>query len=151
MDKVFNLKRDSYYESTTLGKLYDPDKNHICETLEDIVRAWGIKHGGSTAIPAGRYRMTVSMSSRFKRRMVMIYTESNKHEIKSAGIGFKGVRIHGGNTNKDTWGCVIVAKNRIGRDRVQGTMESTVTDMVDKLEKAGHTVWLEITNLSQKE
>lgn len=151
MDKVFSQKRDSYYEATTLGKLYAPDKSYICETLEDIVRCWGVKHGGSTAIPAGRYRMTVSYSSKFKRKMVMIYTEANKYEIKLAGIGFKGVRMHGGNDNKDTWGCVIVARNRIAKDRVQGSMELVVTEMVERLEKEGHSVYLEVVNLSQKE
>lgn len=149
MDKVFTLERDSYRGGTTLGKLYAPDKKYICETLEDIVRGWGIKDGGTTAIPVGRYRMTVSMSSKFKRRMVMIYTESNKYEIKMNGIGFKGIRIHGGNTNKDSWGCVIVARRRVDAHTVQGTMESDVTKLVDDLERSGHTIYLEVKNKTQ--
>jgi len=146
---TFYLRRDTYRGGTTLGTLAFPD-GYVCQTLEDIVRAWGIKDGGTTAIPVGKYRMTVSMSQRFKREMVMVYTEPNKYELKANGIEFKGIRIHGGNTNRDTWGCIIAARKRIDDHTVQGSEESRVTAMVKGLENRGHQVWLEVINLSQK-
>lgn len=149
MDKTFKLIRDTYRNGSTLGKLYHPGGGHLCETLEDIVRGWGIKDGGTTAIPVGRYRLTVSRSSKFKRDMVMVYTEPNKYEVKMNGIGFKGIRMHGGNSNKDTWGCIIVANNRTGPETVHGSAESSITSSVQKLEKDGHTVWLEVINKHQ--
>lgn len=148
-DAVLTLNRDTYIDGTTLGKLYGWKGEYLCETLEDIVRGWGIKHGGTTAIPVGRYRLTVSMSNKFKRRIVMVYTEPNKYEIKMNGIGFKGVRMHGGNSNKDTWGCIIVAGKRVGEQGVQGSKESNITAYVDDLEKSGYTVWLEVKNGKQ--
>ena len=152
---TLQLVRDTYTNGTTLGKLYGVNGEYLCETLEDIVRGWGIKHGGTTAIPTTTggtpYRLTVSISQRFKRKMVMVYTEPNKYEIKKNGIGFKGVRIHGGNTNANTWGCIIVAANRSGKERVQNTREAFVTDYVEKLIKAGKTVELVVENLPQKE
>lgn len=81
----------------------------------------------------------------------MIYTEANKYEIKKNGIGFKGVRMHGGNTNANTWGCVIVAANRVGSERVQNTREAFITDYVDKLIKAGNTVELVVENKPQNQ
>ncbi len=146
---TLTLQRDTYLNGTTLGKLYGIDGKYLCETLEDICRAWGIKHGGTTAIPHGEYFLTVSMSQKFKRRMVMVYTEANKYELKSNGIAFKGIRMHGGNTNKDTWGCIIVAKNRTGPESIQGTQESNVTAYVDELIKSGHTVKLKVVNKAQ--
>ena len=148
-EAVFKLVRESYRGGTTIGKLYDPKGNFICHTLEDIVRGWGIKDGGTTAIPVGKYFLTVSMSSKFKRRMVMVYTESNKYEILKNGIGFKGVRMHGGNTNKDTWGCIIVASKLINDQTVQGSQESTVTDLVDAYMKQGFQCVLEVVNKAQ--
>lgn len=147
---TFLLERDTYRGATTLGVLTFPD-GYQCQTLEDIVRAWGIKDGGTTAIPAGRYRMTVSMSSRFKREMVMIYTESNKYELKANGIGFKGIRIHGGNTHNSTWGCVLVARKRIDDHTIQGTEESRVTAAVKDYESQGYEVWIDVKNKAQKD
>lgn len=147
---TFKLNRDTYVEGTTLGKMIYPD-GLTNETLEDICRAWGIKHGGSTAIPVGRYRMTVSMSSKFNRKMVMIYTESNQYEVKMNGIGFKGIRVHGGQSNKDSWGCVIVAKRRTSNQTVQGSCEAQFTAAVESYEQKGYDVYLEVKNLPQKE
>lgn len=151
---TFKLVRDTYFEDTTLGKLYDPEGNYICETLEDIVRAWGIKHGGTTAIPTtsggAPYRMTVSMSQRFKRRMVMIFTQNNEYELKRNGISFKGIRIHGGNRSKDTWGCVLVAARRIDNKTIQGTQEAKVTSLVEDYMKKG-PVFLEVINKPQNQ
>jgi hypothetical protein len=146
---TFKLVRDKYTNGTTLGKLFDPEGNYICETLEDIVRGWGIKHGGTTAIPTTQgsspYRLNISMSQRFKRRMVMIFTESNGYELKRNGISFKGIRIHGGNTNKNTWGCLIVARNRINDEMIQGTQEAKVLSLVEDYLKRG-SVFLEVQN-----
>jgi hypothetical protein len=149
---TFKLIRDTYTNGTTLGKLYAPDGTYICETLEDIVRGWGIKHGGTTAIPTTQgsspYKMNISMSQRFKRRMVMIFTESNGYELKKNGISFKGIRIHGGNTNANTWGCVIVAARRLNNETIQGTQEAKVLALVEDYLNKGE-VCLEVQNRPQ--
>ena len=56
-----------------------------------------IKIHGKTAIPTGRYRVTISFSNRFKKYLPEL------HEVK----GFSGIRIHAGNTSVDTEGCLI--------------------------------------------
>ena len=146
----FILNRDTYRGGTTLGTLTFPD-GYTCQTLEDIVRAWGIKDGGTTAIPVGEYRMTVSMSSKFKREMVMVYNQPNKFELQANGIAFKGIRIHGGNTNADTWGCIIVARRRVDEHTIQGSEESRVTAAVKDYEAKGCEVFLTVRNQSQKD
>lgn len=147
---VFTLERDTYRGATTLGVLTFPD-GYKCHTLEDIVRGWGIKDGGTTAIPVGKYKLTTSVSQRFKREMVMVYTEPNKYELKANGIEFKGIRIHGGNTNKDTWGCIIVARKRVDEHTLQGSEESRVTAAVKQYIQQGYEVYLEVKNKPQKD
>lgn len=123
-----NLKviRDTFTHNTTIGKLYIDDV-FFCYTLEDTARDEGVKVKGKTAIPRGVYKVSLSKSSRFKRIMPMIYTESNGYELKNRGISFKGIRIHGGNTHKNTEGCILVAKNKLNNETIQGTMEYELT------------------------
>lgn len=81
--------------------------------LEDKVREipgkpvedWKVK--GATAIPMGRYRVVISPSNRFKRLMPELLFVP----------GFTGIRIHSGNTEADTEGCLLLGTSR-GPDRV---------------------------------
>ena len=81
----------------TLGELWE-DGYRRCYTLEDPVRPTKIP--GVTAIPAGRYRVTISRSPRFGVLMPEI------HDVP----GFLGVRIHTGNRPEDTEGCLLVGR-----------------------------------------
>ena len=145
------LKRDTYTKQTTLGTL-EIECDKFCETLEDTVRPEGIKVYGHTAIPGSymgmRYRLTTSYSTRFKRDMPMIYTEDNGYELKAAGISFKGIRMHGGNDHGDTDGCPLVAYNRIGNEKIQGTAEKELTKKIQELEKTGKC-YITVINLPQ--
>lgn len=101
-------KRDTY----TIGKLY-VDGEYFCDTIEDRDRGLNdsmsveeikkIKVYGETAIPTGRYRVTLSYSIKFKKMLPEILN------VK----GFAGIRIHSGNTAKDTLGCILVGKNTV--------------------------------------
>lgn len=83
----------------TIGEL-SVDGTYICDTLEDRVRPAGEKVYGETAIPYGTYTVTLSYSNRFKKTMPEILNVPN----------FSGIRIHCGNSSKDTEGCLLVGK-----------------------------------------
>lgn len=140
------LVRDKYSEQTTLGKLYIEGK-YFGETLEDTVRATGVKVIHHTAIPSGRYQLLVTHSSRFKRDMVLISNQKDL-ALMNNGIRFTGIRMHGGNTHVNTSGCPLVAKNRINDTTIQGTLEKPLTAKVKELLKQGE-VFITVINQGQ--
>ena len=99
---MVRIKVDRRYkkEGYTIGLLY-VDGRLWCNTLEDTVRPDGVKIQGQTAIPAGVYNVCLTMSPKFKRSLPLLDNVPN----------FTGVRIHAGNTAKDTEGCILVGEN----------------------------------------
>lgn len=138
------LKRDTFGETTTLGKLY-VDGEYFCETLEDKVRPAGEKIDGATAIPAGMYNVELSLSSRFGRVMLIIFTDLDKVTLRHGGVTFKGVRFHGGNTHKDTHGCPLVAYNRVSDTMIQGSAEKELTALIKDALDDGDNVILQVS------
>ena len=102
------LKRLYRTENSTIGEL-TIDGQFECFTLEDKERDVKIK--GETAIPRGAYLIIINKSNRFKRLLPLLLDVKN----------FEGVRIHSGNTNHDTEGCILVGQTRnkdfIGQSR----------------------------------
>jgi hypothetical protein len=93
---------------STIGIL-SIDGKFECYTLEDVVRV-GEKIYGQTAIPTGTYKVILTMSPRFKRVLPLIVDVP----------GFDGIRIHPGNTAKDTDGCILVGTSS-GKDVVNNS------------------------------
>lgn len=96
------LKRIYKAETYTIGKLY-VDGVYFCDTLEDVVRPKGEKVFGKTAIPTGVYKVIINMSNRFKCLMPLLLNVPM----------FEGIRIHPGNTDADTHGCILVGVNNV--------------------------------------
>ena len=99
---LIKILRKKNNEHRCFGELYLIDneigKRFFCNTLEDPVRLDGIKIQGQTAIPAGKYKIIINWSNRFNRMMPLVVDVPN----------FDGIRIHAGNTEKDTEGCILV-------------------------------------------
>jgi hypothetical protein len=96
-----NLKvlRKTFTQKCTLGDLLIDDVFE-CFTLEDCVRPVKIK--GITAIPAGAYEVVINFSERFKKPLPLLLNVPN----------FDGIRIHPGNTDRDTEGCILVGQTK---------------------------------------
>lgn len=107
---ILRLIREPSEGGTTIGSLYVNDIWQ-CWTLEDTIReprgvnagiataAWvsSWKVPRQTAIPAGSYTLRLSQSTRFGVVLPELL----------AVPGFTGIRIHPGNTDKDTEGCIL--------------------------------------------
>lgn len=132
---IIKVFRENKTENSTTGRMWLGDTD-FCYSLEDITRPYGEKVKGKTAIPAGTYNWKVTWSNRFKRNMILIYNQ-NDLSLKANGISFKGIRIHGGNTHKNTEGCILVAYKKLNDDTIQGTAEKAVTGWAHKVGGSG--------------
>ena len=154
------LKRIAKRLNYTIGKLYIKTEEveefrtytndvYFCDTLEPTVlelkttvskdavlrspaKAQSLK---PFAIPEGRYAEVISYSPRFREWLPILL-----------GVpAFSGIRIHAGNTAKDTQGCILVGRNQI----VGKVLESRkwLYELKQKIVKAkgkGEAVWLTI-------
>ena len=88
----------------TIGRLEDENGKKLCDTLEPIWRNYDggeLKIPKKSAIPEGTYRVVTTYSLRFRKYLPLL-----------VGVpGFEGVRIHAGNTSRDTEGCILVGQN----------------------------------------
>jgi len=148
--RILKTKRSNYYTRTTIGKLSVEGK-YFGYTLEDTVRAFGIKVYGETAISqriTKGYKMGIHYSPSFKRDMLIIYTEDDKKTLDYGGIKFVWTYFHGMNTHEDTLGCTGIAKNH-NENTIQGSLEKELFDLVAPWIRAGDDVRYFIENLPQ--
>lgn len=151
-DTTFKLQRTDKFDDRTLGKLFQPNGMIMGEILEDRIRSDGEYIYGETAIPAGKYRMIISFSNRFKKRMIqLINVRGGNIQFGKRPIDQCGVRIHGGNDIKDTLGCPLLGKHRKKNEAdtwiVYDCKEvnDQLLSMVDELDKT-QEVYLEVFN-----
>lgn len=90
---MLTLVRDIRANDAVLGSLY-LNGAFVCYTLENA----------STIIPCGDYRVQNSKSPKFKRELPLLVSD----KVSAS----RGIRIHVGNTAKDSHGCVLVGMTR---------------------------------------
>jgi hypothetical protein len=73
-------------------------------------RTRGKKVPGTTAIPAGRYRVVLTVSDRAARGSLWSPRPDHKLPLLPDVHGFEGIRIHSGTTDRDTEGCILVGR-----------------------------------------
>ena len=104
------LERKYLKEKYTIGNLYI-NGVFFSNTLEDTVRDLNkdgifncgeLKISGHTAIPYGEYEIKITYSPKFKRELPLLLDVPH----------FDGIRIHRGNTEKDSSGCVLLGENK---------------------------------------
>lgn len=146
------LVRKKGFKESTIGELSIDGRNEkwaVCEdavrepstgcppkmTMEAWVASWKIK--GVTAIPTGRYKLAWTYSSRFKRYTLEI--------LKVPGFG--GVRIHPGNSDRDTEGCPLPGLNSAGPVVEHSSAAvKQINDILVGSKGLRETSWITITN-----
>lgn len=73
------------------------DGKKLCHTLEPP------RHRNHPCIPAGRYKVVVNYSPKYKKNMPRLLDVP----------GRSGILIHTGNTAADTLGCILVGENLV--------------------------------------
>lgn len=126
------LKRIARRDTYTIGHLYIDDV-YFCDTIEDADRGLrqelpvsvnkAKKKAGVTAIPVGRYQVTLGVKSpRFSKKSQYDFCRGYLPRLINVPA-FEGVLIHIGNTANDTEGCILVGRNT----QVGKVLESTKT------------------------
>lgn len=140
-------RRDTY----TIGRLYI-DGQYFCDTCEDTDRGLrqdlplsvnqAKKRRGVTAIPVGRYRVTLGvLSQRFSKKKQYDFTRGYMPRLVNVPA-FDGILIHIGNTAADSEGCILVGRNT----KVGMVLESTKTfkDLYARLKSATGEIYITV-------
>ena len=132
------IRDDDPSQKHNYGKFF-VDKLFFGETLEDkdrYLETGTEKVYGDSAIPRGRYKVTLTPSKRFGRIMPEV------HDVP----GFSGVRIHGGNVEADTHGCPLLAQTRTatGVANCKGVNDRLYYTLM-AAEQRGEDVWMEVS------
>lgn len=140
------VDRNRFYPNRTVGQLYIDD-NFFCFTLEDTMREvegqpvakWKVY--GETAIPQGRYKITLADTLHFGPDTMFVNNVP----------GFTGILIHSGVTEKDTLGCILVGYKLTDEGLIvpsstrpaKNDLRVKIRDAVDN----GEQVWITIQNI----
>lgn len=134
------LERDVKAPFFTLGKMSVDGKHHFF-TVEDKIREipgvpvaeWKVP--GQTAIPYGNYRVIKTFSNRFQKHLPLLLDVP----------GFTGIRIHSGNTDKDTEGCLCIGTGRT-REGVSNSRYAMdiLLNLMEEASKRGEVITIEI-------
>ena len=117
-------------------------EKYFCDTLEPTWRDYAngaYKVKGRSAIPEGRYAVVISYSPKFKQWLPILLggPEFNRK--------WQGIRIHAGNTVKDTEGCILVGQNReVGKVLDSRKWLYELKQKIVEAKDRGEAVWLTI-------
>jgi len=147
------LERIAKRKTYTIGRLYirqqvmdeylpGYEDHYFCDTLEPTWRDY--EHGaykvkGRSAIPEGRYAVVISYSPKFKQWLPILLggPEFNRK--------WQGIRIHAGNTAKDTEGCILVGQNReVGKVLDSRKWLYELKQKIVEAKDRGEAVWITV-------
>ena len=147
------LKRIAKRKTYTIGRLYireqvmdeylpGTEDKYFCDTLEPTWRDYAngaYKVKGRSAIPEGRYAVVISYSPKFKQWLPILLggPEFNRK--------WQGIRIHAGNTAKDTEGCILVGQNReVGKVLDSRKWLYELKQKIVEAKDRGEAVWITV-------
>lgn len=151
------LKRIAKRKGYTIGRLYitnSPSPNgeggtYFCDTLEPTalelkttVKKEAVMRSAKKAaalkpfaIPEGRYPVVITWSPKMKKWLPLLVNVPM----------FSGIRIHAGNTAKDTAVCILVGQNLTkGMVLNSNTWLKRLKDKIVEAKDKGEAVWITI-------
>ena len=154
------LTRIAKRKGYTIGRLYIVERvddeylagekqTYFCDTLEPTALELKTKVSKEAvlrsptkaaslkpfAIPEGRYPIVITFSPTFKKWLPLLVNVPM----------FSGIRIHAGNTVKDTQGCILVGENReVGKVLNSRKYVKIVKEKIVEAKDKGEAVWIEI-------
>lgn len=117
------IKRIAKKPTYTISKWYI-NGQYFCDGIEDTDRGLSddmplsdirrIKVAGKTAIPTGKYQVTLKIKSpKYSQKgFYMGFCGGYMPRLLKVK-GFEGILIHSGNSERDTEGCLICGQNKV--------------------------------------
>ncbi|OKZ44272.1 MAG: hypothetical protein BHV68_02535 [Bacteroidales bacterium 43_8] len=133
---MLELNRIAKKPLYTIGRLF-VDGKYFCDTLEDRCRDLDKEEKvmNGTAIPEGIYEVIVNVSAKFRRKLPLLLDVPH----------FSGIRIHRGNMDKDTSGCILVGENKQQGRVINSTgYELKLTEMIEKAMLSGEKIVIQV-------
>jgi hypothetical protein len=154
MEKILWIltERNSYTPKTSLGRmsfLYNDISEFFGNTLEDAARPGNVKIYGETCLPGGLECDVALYENEHYGETIIFYTEPDKRTIRFGPLTWTGCLAHGGNDAEDTLGCVLVAKNIIDKNHIQGSLKDKLREFIEKKIGEGYKIKARFINLSQ--
>jgi hypothetical protein len=138
------LKRETFTEQSTIGTLTIngvfecfilEDKDRGLNDTMSLEKIAGTKVYGKTAIPYGRYEIDWTMSARFKVFMPILLN------VK----GYSGIRIHKGNTEVDSLGCLLCGTRKKNNMITESTLATrNLYAKIEAAKKQGQRIYITI-------
>jgi len=143
-DMELKLIRNIFTNESTIGDLFI-DNLFFCYILEDRDRGLSdalsleqilkVKVYGKTCIPYGRYEIDWTMSARFKVFMPILLN------VK----GYAGIRIHKGNTEIDSLGCLLCGTRKKSNMITESTLATkNLYAKIEAAKKQGQRIYITI-------
>ena len=103
------LARTKKTEKYTLGVISIEGRSETFPTVEDKVRESGVKVPNETAIPTGRYKITLDVvSPKFSQYPFYMEVCGGKLPRLLDVPNFSGILIHSGRNENQSSGCIIL-------------------------------------------
>lgn len=136
----------TYRPDYTQSELYIAGGERFCHVLEDKKQPPGVKIPGETCIPEGAYRVSITLSTRWLKPM-MLLSNTKDGAVERDGIRFTGIRPHGGNDIDDTEGCPLCAYKQDGMGRIWQRASDDIFDIVEAAIIGGQKVYWVISSI----
>lgn len=149
------VKRIYKGDKYTIGNLYINDV-FICDTIEDVDRGLNqdmgnteiskIKVQDQTAIPTGKYKITLSIQSPSFSKKPYYLNFCNGYLPRLENVpGFTGILIHRGVDQNHSSGCIIVGYNTI-KGKVTNSQKAfeTVYSILKEADDKGENIFITI-------
>ncbi|MCH5176911.1 MAG: hypothetical protein J1F25_02730 [Prevotellaceae bacterium] len=148
------IERISVQTDYTIGRLL-VDGVYFCDTMEPTDRGLvgtmtaaevrAVKRKGLTAIPVGRYRVTLAVKSpKMSAKVTYRFCDGRLPRLVNVP-GYEGILIHIGNFPRDTQGCILVGRNvERGKLLYSTQMFRRLYEVLQAAVGRGEDVWAEV-------
>lgn len=89
-----------------------------------------------SCVKPGTYDVLIQFSPKYNRGMLTLQNVP----------GRAGILIHGANSVADLKGCIAIASERVGEDRIRGDLSGQLKERVQKAIRAAERVQIQIIN-----